>query len=76
MAVKSKIYEDNYMFSRDEQSAKLDLARSENKFDKNFLKSTISVINNMTDDQKIEEYKKFLKNPYTYIEEFDPDEWE
>ena len=71
-----RIYEDNYMFSRDEQADKLDLAENENKFDKNFLSCTIEVWDNMSEEDRIEEYKKFLKNPYKYIDEFDPDKWD
>lgn len=76
MAEQLKIYEDNYVFSRDEQANKLELAETENKFDKNFLRCTISVIDNMSDEDRIEEYKKFLKNPYTYLDDFDPEDWE
>ena len=76
MAEHLKIYEDNYVFSRDEQADKLDLAETENKFDKNFLSCTISVIDNMSEEDRIEEYKKFLKNPYTYLDDFDPEDWD
>lgn len=76
MAEQLKIYEDNYVFSRDEQADKLELAETENKFDKNFLRCTISVIDNMSEEDRIEEYKKFLKNPYTYLDDFDPEDWE
>ena len=62
MAEQLKIYEE--------------LAETENKFDKNFLRCTISVIDNMSDEDRIEEYKKFLKNPYTYLDDFDPEDWE
>ncbi len=72
----SKIYEDNYMFSRDEQANKLDLAENENKFDKNFLRCVIEVWDNMSEEDRIEEYKKFLKNPYTYLDDFNPEDWE
>ena len=72
----SKIYEDNYMFNRDEQADKLDLAENENKFDKNFLKCVISVIDNMSEEDRITEYQKFLKNPYKYLDEFNPDDWD
>lgn len=71
-----KIYEDNYIFSRDEQADKLDLAKNEGKFDKNFLRTTIDVIDNMSEGERIDEYKKFLKNPYSYISNFDTSEWE
>lgn len=76
MAEQLKIYEDNYMFNRDEQADKLELAETENRFDKNFLKCIISVIDNMSEEDRIEEYKKFLKNPYTYLDDFDPEDWE
>ena len=76
MAEQLKIYEDNYMFSRDEQADKLELAETENKFDKNFLSCTISVIDNMSEEDRIEEYKKFLKNPYKYLDDFNPEDWE
>jgi len=76
MAEQLKIYEDNYVFSRNEQADKLELAETENRFDKNFLRCTISVIDNMSEEDRIEEYKKFLKNPYTYLDDFDPEDWE
>lgn len=76
MADQLKIYEDNYVFSRDEQANKLELAETENKFDKNFLSCTISVIDNMSEEDRIEEYKKFLKNPYKYLDDFNPEDWE
>ena len=71
-----KIYEDNYMFNRDEQAEKLDLAKNENRFDINFLRTIDDVYDDMSEGEIIDEYKKFLKNPYTYIEEFDASEWE
>lgn len=76
MAEHSKIYEDNYMFSRDEQAYKLDLAENENKFDKNFLKCVIDVLDYMSEEDRIEEYKKFLKNPYKYLDDFNPEDWD
>ena len=71
-----KIYEDNYMFNRDEQAEKLDLAKNENRFDINFLRTINDVYDDMSEGERIDEYKKFLKNPYTYIDEFDASEWE
>lgn len=71
-----KLYEDNYVFTRDEQDDKLEYAQESNKFDVNFLRATISVWDNMSQEDRIEEYKKFLKNPFTYVNEFDPDKWE
>ena len=71
-----KIYEDNYMFNRDEQADKLDLAENENKFDKNFLSCVIDVLDYMSQEDRIEEYKKFLKNPYKYLDNFNPDDWD
>ena len=71
-----KIFEDNYVFSRDEQTDKLEYAQESNKFDVNFLRATISVWDNMSEEDRIEEYKKFLKNPYTYLDDFDPEDWE
>lgn len=71
-----RIYEDNYMFNRDEQTNKLNLAENENKFDKNFLSCTIEVWDNMSEEDRIEEYKKFLKNPYKYLDDFNPEDWD
>ena len=71
-----KIFEDNYVFSRDEQDDKLEYAQESNKFDVNFLRTTISVWDNMSDEDRIEEYKKFLKSPYKYLDDFNPEDWE
>ena len=76
MAEQLKIYEDNYMFNRDEQAEKLDLAKNENRFDKNFLPAVNDVYDDLSEGERIDEYKKFLKNPYTYIDEFDTSKWE
>ena len=71
-----KIFEDNYVFSRDEQTDKLEYAQESNKFDVNFLRATISVWDNMSEEDRIEEYKKFLKNPYKYLDDFNPEDWD
>ena len=74
--LEDKLYEDNYVFTRDEQDGKLEYAQESNKFDTNFLRTTISVWDNMSDKEHIDEYKKFLKNPFTYINNFNPDDWD
>lgn len=67
------MYEDNYIFNQEKQEEMYNNAKNNNKFNMNFLEATIDA--NMTDEERVAEYKKFLKNPYEYLENFNIDEW-
>jgi len=73
-AASGKLYEDNHVFNEERQSEMLNNAKQNNKFNMNFLEATQNA-DDMTDEERVSEYEKFLKNPYKYIEEFDSQHW-
>ena len=69
-----KLYEDDYVINKEKQAEKMNHAKTSRNFDISFLEATQNA-EDMTDDERISEYQKYLKNPYKYMEEFDSNNW-